>query len=132
MKTLPISILFLAAFFLGACAKQIYVAPPITPSPNSAKDTLATLIFVNKRSMEIRLGLSYKSSVREGYVVTNTWHNLETHTLPKGDSVTLIFKAETEYMYTVYGPVSSSPSGWGVVDEAKFTLSSGEMRRKEL
>lgn len=132
MKTLPIYLFLFAAIVVNACAQKATTAAPIATAPNSAKDTLATLIFVNKRPMEIRLGLSYKTSVREGNVVTNTWHNLETHTLPKGDSVTLIFKAETEYMYTVYGPVSSSPNGWGVIDESKFTLSSGEMRRKEL
>jgi hypothetical protein len=132
MKTLPMSLLVIAALFMGACAKKVYVAPTVEVAPNSAKDTIATMVFVNKRSMEIRLGLSYKTSVREGNVITNTWHNMSTHTLAKGDSITMVFKADTEYMYTVYGPVSSSPNGWGVIDESKFTLSSGEMRRKEL
>lgn len=90
-------------------------------------DTSGTVIFYNKHTVEIRINVSNKTSTREGNVIVNSWKNFVVKPLPPGDSLTLKLRSEEQFMYAIYGPISTNVGGMGKVAEEKFTLKSCEV-----
>jgi hypothetical protein len=97
-------------------------------NPGPCADSLSQITFVNNKTVELRLGISEKTSVKEGNTIVNTWRNKSMTPIPVGDSLTLKLKKGIEYMYTVYGPVSTNVTGLGEIGSAKFTLEPCEKR----
>lgn len=140
MKTLFAAIpLILLAVSCGpkTTAPVTIYTPGTTTTPGTTivsdcPDSLAQMVFVNKRTVELRVNISSKTSVKEGNTIINTWKTFNTLVIPLGDSATAKLKSGQQFMYTVMGPVSVNVSGLGVIAEEKFTLKLCERRRQEL
>jgi hypothetical protein len=123
----PGTIIFFA-ILLTACAEKkqlVNQTPPearVEDPMTNCKDTTATAVFINKKTVEMRITISDATDVVSGNTVTHKWKSMTSFTLPPGDSSIQILRAQKLHMYTVYGPVSSSPNGQGVVNEKKIIL----------
>lgn len=127
------------AFLILSCAEKKTLTNTTTnlPQPamrtaNDCGDTIGTIVFINSQQVEMKIGLSYKTSVKEGNTIINQWHHLRTISMQPGDSSIQVMKAEETFMYSLYGPVSKNASGYGVVKEEKFMLKPCEWRREKL
>lgn len=106
--------------------------PAQTAVVDGCTDTMAEYTFVNGRTVELRLNILDKTSVREGNTIVNTWKNIKIVPIPAGDSTTVSLRSGKQFMYNVLGPVSVNVAGLGVIAEEKFTLNPCEKRRKVL
>lgn len=116
-----------------ACGNQKHLTiEPTEPREQikaECRDTTGTVYFINSKSVEIRLNLSSKSVTWEGTTKVNVWKNFSVKPIKPGDTLLHTLKANQEFMYSIYGPVSTNVTGMGVVAEAKFTLSACEKRQ---
>jgi hypothetical protein len=139
MKSSLIYLSLVPLLWLVGCAEKramVALPPPVEETPRAAEsgcaDTMATVVFVNTKTVELRLGIAQKTSVREGNTIINNWKNIKTIPIKVGDSSMQILRSGKQFMYTVYGPVSTNVNGLGVVAEEKITLQGCEWRRIEL
>ncbi|MBS3914913.1 MAG: hypothetical protein KG003_10460 [Bacteroidetes bacterium] len=127
--------LFIVTFGCGSKKKLGNPSPTqhvIPVSNTDCKDTNSTIVFINIKDVELRVTISAKTVEKRGNTIINHWNTLKTITIPVKDSSTLVLKSGIQFMYTVYGPVSSNVNGHGVVKEDKFTLEPCSWRRENL
>lgn len=129
---LPLLVLTGLTLIFGSCGKKNATAVNTPSATETCKDTFGTVTFKNTKSTEIKITISAKTSVKEGNTIVNTWKNLTTLSLQVGESKMQILPANTQFMYTVYGPVSTHVNGYGVIGEEKFFVSPCDMSKIDI
>lgn len=90
--------------------------------PAGCKDTTATMVFINKKTVELNVHILKESNAMEGGVMVHTYTKYKQVVVRVGDSTTVILPAKRGFLYDVYGPVSINVNGQGVVASKKFEL----------
>lgn len=122
-------ILALFIFLFAACGPKMQSGANSGKTETACADTTGKLIFTNGSTTEVSFHVLRKESNRQGNTILNNWLKYKHFPVKPGDSISVNLTAGKDWMYDIYGPVSTNVNGQGVVSTGKFILKPCEIRR---